>query len=229
MTFTFDLVQAVNDWQRGGDADQKKRAKALKAAAADLPEKFQSTSSRCYRQIALKDNGLRHLGNKYKLPEAISAWTKSEEVAKQFKDGVPPKEWQGVIFAIEPDNDSVVVDIDALYSDDDFVNAISNFKNKIKGYHSGIDKYGDSQSEVVVEVSDVPIESMHAWGGYSSQMEQLAKLFFDYLGIDSKDRDTEKFKELISDSGVELGPHWLTSADAVERVNQRLKELARRI
>jgi len=166
MTFTLGLVQAVNDWQRGGDAQQKKkRAKALKKAAADLPERFQSTSSRCYRQIALRDSGLRHLGNKYKLPEAVSAWTKSEEVAKQFKGGVPPKEWQGVIFAIEPDNDNVAIDIDALYSDDDFVNAISKYKDKIKGYYSGIGKYRGSQNEVVIEISDVSIEAMHAWGG----------------------------------------------------------------
>jgi len=60
-------------------------------------------------------------------------------------------------------------------------------------------------------------------------VEQLAQLYFDCLGIDSKDRDMEKFKKLVSDSGVELGPHWLTSPDAVKRVNQRLKELTRRI
>jgi len=230
MEFGLDLIQAVNDWQRGGDDSQKrKRAKALKKAAADLPKEFRSTSSRCYRQIALKDDGLRHLGNKYELPEAVSAWTKSETVAREFKSGVPPKEWQGVIFSIIPDDESVVLDIDSLYKNDDFMSAISSYKDEVSGCYKGIDRYGNSQSEVVIEISEVPIEAMHAWGGYSSQLEQLAQLFFDYLGVDPKDRDMEKFEEIVSDSDVEIGPHWLTTPDAVERVNQRLKELTRQI
>lgn len=230
MEFDLDLIQAVNDWQRGGDASQKKkRAKALRKAAAGLPKKFRSTSSQCYRQIALKDDGLRHLGNKYELPEAVSAWTKSETVAREFKSGVPPQEWQGVIFSIEPDDESVVLDIESLYKDDDFVSAISYHKYEVRGYYKGIDRYWNSQKEVVIEVSEVPIEAMHAWGGYSSQLEQLAQLFFDYLGIDSKERDMKKFEELVSESDVEIGPHWLTTPGAVERVNQRLKELTRHI
>src|ERR1700677_2875515 len=51
--FTLQLLQAINDWQRGGDHKQKvKRGAKLKQFAAGLPEKFRTCSATCYRQEA---------------------------------------------------------------------------------------------------------------------------------------------------------------------------------
>src|SRR5260370_975565 len=97
--FTRDLIQAVSDWQRGGSPRQKAaRGLKLKAEAATLPDQFRQCSSSCFRQIALPKGSVWQLADTLELPETISSWTVSLDVARTFKNGVPPPGSQGVIF-----------------------------------------------------------------------------------------------------------------------------------
>ena len=152
--FDLEFLQALNDWQLGGNAQQKrKRGLRLKKAALRLDPFFRSVSLCCFRQVALGKGSVWKLGETLHLPETISSWTVSPEVAMEFKGGVPPPGWQGVIFLVVPDPEEVVVNLASLYSNVAFHSACEASRNRIGNYHAGIGRYGGSQHEVVLENS----------------------------------------------------------------------------
>ena len=144
--FSLELLQAINDWQSGGDHKQKvRRGAALKAVARDLPAEFRTPPSVCYRQEAHEKDRVWKLLAENKLPETIASWTSSFDVARDFKGGVPPEPLKGVIFRFAPRGEQVIVNLDALYADPTFRNAIDEHKKNIKRYSNGIGKYQGQQ------------------------------------------------------------------------------------
>jgi hypothetical protein len=84
--FTLELLQTINDWQRGGNAKEKnERGKKLREVATSLPEKFRQTNVTCYRRLKLHKSFVWNLGTDEELAETVSAWTESEDVAMGFK------------------------------------------------------------------------------------------------------------------------------------------------
>lgn len=76
--FTLELLQAINDWQRGGIAKEKnERGKKLREVAAGLPENFRQTDVACYRRLKLHKSAVWTLGTDEELAETISAWTET--------------------------------------------------------------------------------------------------------------------------------------------------------
>lgn len=220
--YKIELLQAVSDWQRGGDAKQKaRRGKALREAAKDLPKMFRSISANCYRQIALEQKSVWNIGTKYQLSETISAWTTSLEVSKQFKGGVPPIGYQGVIFKITPEDDlDVILNLHELFQCDEFNNFVELNKDQITGFHKGAGLYGNSQNEIVIATDFLSLESLFAWGGYTSPESELAKMYFDH---EATDEELEIFRDLMDQAGHKCGAYWLTTNDAVERISEKLK------
>jgi hypothetical protein len=103
--FTLPVLQAINDWQRGGDEKQaRKRGAKLKAACICLPAEYRECHLVCFRQKALVTGEVWDLLGEGRLAERISSWSTDLSVAKNFKGGVPP-ELQGlraVIFNLHP-------------------------------------------------------------------------------------------------------------------------------
>lgn len=219
-TFTVDLVRAVSDWQRGGDEQQKKkRGLALKLAAKGIPDTFKS-AKKCYRQIALDKSAVWKVGTTLQLSETISSWTESIEIAKTFKGGVPPIGYQGVIFTVQPTIDQVIVNLKILYSDRDFISCLDANKSEISGYDQGAGLYAGSQDEVILEIENLPLNSVHAWGGYTGAVHQLAEMFYRH---EPSDEELANFRILLSQAGHECGPYWLSTPEAVSRIIERLK------
>lgn len=220
--FTVELLQAISDWQRGGDAKQKKnRGEALKKVAQELPNKYKSISVDCYRQIALEKESVWNIGTKYQLSETISSWTTSLDIAKTFKGGVPPIGYQGVIFKINPtDNLEVIINLPELFKCDEFKKYLDLNKGKVNGYDKGIGLYENTQQEIVIYTEYLNLNSLFAWGGYSSPEMQLAKIWF---GHHPSSEELEQFRDLMKREGCECGAHWLTTPDAVARVSEKLK------
>ncbi|SRR6266480_6110694 len=74
--FPPELIQAVNDWQRGGDHKQKvRRGQRLKECAALLPPRFRACDQTCFRQEAHEKDRIWQLLADNRLPETIAAWT----------------------------------------------------------------------------------------------------------------------------------------------------------
>ena len=223
--FSLELLQAINDWQRGGDHKQKqRRGKKLKELAADLSPEFREESRNCYRQITLDKKYVWKLADKLKLEETISAWTVDLDIAKGIKGEVPHKEnqLQVAIFHIIPTSGSVVINLDKLFNDPVFLEACDTHKSQINSYHLGIGQYGQSQREVVIELDQLPINNSYALGGHSSSKEKLLIL---WAGIEFNRlptaADRVEFEKRISKSGAQLGPNWI-SGESKDRVLNNL-------
>lgn len=220
--FTQELIQTISDWQRGGSAKQKaKRAAALKIEAEKLPADFKQVPGPCYRQIALDGSHLMHMGTHFRLSESTSSWTQSEGVAREFKGGVPPPgDYQGVIFSITPDQDSVILNLTSLFENKDFVATVEKNKGNIQAFGDGMGRYGKSQEEVILELDELPLDALIAWGGFSSPEHRLAKMYF---GQEPNGVQIQEFRVLMKKAGHIIGPYWLFTKDAVERISEKLK------
>lgn len=219
--FTLDLLQAVSDWQRGGSPAQKaKRGARLKEEARKLPQHFRTPSLCLFRQISLEKTPLYELMDQLVLPETISAWTKVPSIAKDFKGGVPPEGWQGVVFSIPPPRGAVVVDLDKLYRDEDFQEALEVNKSSITGYSQGAGRYGGQQREVVLEIDAVSLDDIYALGGYSSDLDTLGRL---WLGRAPSDEEKVFMVRTLAEAGQAVGAYWL-EAPGKDRVIARIQQ-----
>ncbi len=220
--FTRDLIQAVSDWQRGGSPRQKAaRGLKLKAEAAALPDKFRQCSSKCFRQIALPKGSFWQLADTLELPETISAWTVSLDVARIFKNGVPSPGSQSIIFSVHSPPASVVLNLDCLLGEPAFVEAVETHKSDISGYYDGICRYGNQQREVVLEISGIQITDIHGLGGYSSNREELIEMMY---GPNPSSENLRAFDRGLAASGQELGPVWI-NGEAKDRVIVKIRAL----
>jgi hypothetical protein len=174
--FTPELIQAVSDWQRDGDHRQKvKRGQRLKECAAMLPIQFRTCDRACYRQEAHKKDRIWRLLADRHLPETISSWTTDLAVAKDLKGGVPPAEWQGVIFKLTPPSGTIVLNLVKLFADADFLAALEAHQPRTRYFHNGIGRWRDSQSEVVLELDNLDPATVYSYGGLYSK-ESIAAL-----------------------------------------------------
>ena len=230
--FPVSLLQAISDWQRGGDAKQNlRRGKKLKEACLSLPEKYRTPSLCCFRQIALPKGGVWDLIGQDHLPEKISSWTFDIEVAKGFKGGVPPEGqgYQGVILCVYPQSNSVIVNLHELYRQPLFTAALEHSKSDINGYLDGAGRYSNSQSEVILEIATITQQDIYSMGGHSSRFEVLvdeaATLAY---GPSATPKQREALLLKTEHVRSEAGPKWL-STEATQRVVAKMKPHARRL
>jgi hypothetical protein len=224
------LLQAVSDWQRGGDAKQnQRRGQALKDACASLPEQYRTSYLASFRQVGLEKGSVWDLIAEGSLSEKVSSWTFDIEVAKAFKSGVPPdgQGYQGVIFCINPPPSSqVVVNLRELYGNFEFCAAMKRNKSAIVGFSHGAGRYWDSQSEVVLEIDAVGQKDIYSLGGHSSPFEQLVAQAAQFTF--GREATTEELEKLLLKSEPireQAGPKWLTQ-EATKRVLARTKPRA---
>lgn len=219
--FSIELLQAINDWQRGGDENQKlRRGNRIKELAKSIDNKFKRVDLCCFRQIALDKSSLWKFGDQLQLRETISAWTFDTGVAKEFKGGVPPAGYQGVIFDIVPKSEQVILNLHALYSDKEFYETFSKEQAKITGFAEGIGRYADSQSEVILEIDKLSLEAVYALGGFSSDLKKIAEMYYGYQPSDVEIQEIDK---LLKAANRKLGPHWIMNGVKDRVVNKMLE------
>jgi hypothetical protein len=218
--FTLELLQAINDWQRGGDHKQKlRRGEKLKQHAAALPEQFRTCSDTCYRQEAHEKDRIWKLLADESLPETIAAWTTDLSIAQDFKNGVPPDGLRGVIFSLTPPSESVVINLIEIYRDPDFRSAIERHKSGIIGFGDGIERYDNSQREIVLELYKLGPETIHCYGGYSSDRGTLAQQFF---GHKPNAEGLAFFEQLCRQANIPEGGAWWLSEEGTKNVLDRM-------
>ena len=224
MTFSLGLLQAINDWQKSSN---DKRGNALKEHTSSVAQKFRTCSQCCFRQIALDKRSVWDLLAESELKEKISSWTVDLQVAKTLKGGVPPKGqgWQGVIFIVKPQPEQVIINLSSLYQDKDFNTAIVYHENEINNFGDGIERYRNTQAEVVLEIPDLSRVDIYALGGFSSDKNELARLFY---GKSPTSDELQQFERELEQSGEKLGPGWVEGESVnriVERMRPRIEEL----
>jgi hypothetical protein len=223
--FSLSVVQAINDWQRGGDAKQKKRrGEALKRECRSLPGEFRQCESLCYRQIALPKGSVWSLLVEDALAEKVSAWTTELAVSEKFKGGVPPEGqgYCGVIFAYIPKPENVVVNLSLVYQDPHFNRACEDLRPRINGYADGIGRYGNEQSEVVLKMQVLTQNDLHSFGGHSSPFDELVELTAHLMyGRAPSTKELQDLRQKVEHVRDWAGPAWLPP-DATQRVLSRL-------
>lgn len=226
--FDLPLLQAISDWQQGSTL---RRAQALKDACASLPEEYRTCEQRCYRQIALPKGDVWNLIGKDKLPEKISSWTTLLEIAKAFKNGVPPEGqgYQGVILHVHPKPEDVIVNLSKLYQEPAFRDVLEKNKASITGYHEGAGLYANSQIEVVLEIATVTQQDIYSMGGHSSSFEMIVDMEAEETyGPHATAAQREELLLKFEPARSQAGPRWLTPR-ATQLVLDRMKPHAERL
>lgn len=224
--FKIELLQAINDWQRGGDHTQKlRRGKKLKQQAESLPTQFRTCSEICYRQEAHERDRIWQLLADEHLPETIAAWTTDLSIAKEFKNGVPPDGLRGVIFSLTPPSESVVINLIEVYKDKGFRRSIERDKSNITRFDKGIGLYGDTQSEIVLELDKLSPDTIQCYGGYASDRKALAKQFF---GHNPDAEGLAIFEQICDQANIpESGAWWLSHEGTKNVLNRMSPHIAR--
>jgi hypothetical protein len=225
--FTPDLLQAISDWQRGGDSKQiKRRGEKLKELCAGLPDEYRSAPSACFRQLALQKASVWDLIAKDFLPERISSWTLDSNVAKAFKGGVPPDGWQGVVLSIKAPPNGVIVNLWKLYKTCEFLDALDHHKHAISGFSEGAGRYCGTQCEIVIEVDAVSQDDIYSLGGYSSGFDDLVRQATEIIyGMEPTPVEVAELEWKSEHLRPTAGPRWLC-CDGTKRVLQRTKPAA---
>lgn len=222
------FLYALDRWQKGGDkAAKAKRGERLKREVLALNDEFLRACGECvYRRLALPQSDIWTFVTTGRLPEAISAWTVDEGVAKGIKGGVPEewrdgKRWFGVILQRRPQPQEVVANLERLYVDLDFQRVLA--ETDATKYTEGIRRYGNSQREVVLEVPQVSLKNIWSWGGYGSPIEELAPWI---TGTPASAEDVAWLRQLAEDHNVPLGARWVMPTGA-RNVTLRVLDRAR--
>lgn len=225
-----DFIQAVNDWQRGGDHRQKlRRGTRLKELCIDISPGLKECGEVCFRQEAHETDRVWQLLADNCLPESIAAWTIDIGVAKDIKGGVPPAGLQGVIFSIEPAPEAVILNLVSLYADPDFGGAVEELKSQIDGFEKGIGRWAGSQKEVVLELANLDAAAVYCYGGYIGTHEQLADVARSLGVIPEELTDMDR---RLTDARIQPGdPWWLsdeTTKDVLRRMQPHIERLRER-
>lgn len=225
-SYSLTLLQAISDWQREGTAKQKiSKGQRLLELSSELPPYFRTEDRICYRQIALKKGNIWRLADQLMLGETISSWAVDLAVAKEFKGGVAAREseFKAFIFAYKPIPGSVVINLDKLLRDDAFLKACADNKENISWYSTGLGQYQNTQQEVVINLSQLPIDSVFAIGGHGSTKEILLTQFMTALGLTREPTETDRieFDKLLISTKAKLGPGWV-AGPAKYRVLEKL-------
>ncbi len=228
VTFPDTLLHAVDRWQKGGDhAAKVKRGERLENKVLALGD---SNLRRCpevvYRRLALPQRFIWTFITSGTLPERISAWSLDPDVARGVKGGVPAewqdgKRWVGVILEHKPEPGEVVINLDALWGDIGYQQALE--ASGPEKYTEGIRRYENSQREVVLDLAQVTLKQIWSWGGYSSSTEELAGQFF---GAKPTPEQIDWLGKTIEENNIQTGARW-TSSSGARNVTLRVIEWAK--
>lgn len=212
--FTLPLIQAISDWQNGGDVKTARaRGLALERECAALPSEFKVVSLACFRRVALKKRSIWDLLGEQALPEKISSWTFDLGLAKGFKNGVPPKGagQQGVIFERVPHSEEIIVNLWKLFRDPDFKAAVKRHKHSVENFSQGMGRYKNTQSEVVLKVETLSQDHIYSLGGHSGSREEILQLLIAKVcGAHATASQKDWLRWVMSVGPNVTGPKWLS-------------------
>jgi hypothetical protein len=220
--FTLEFVQAVNDYQAGGDS--QKKAERLAPLCSGLPQQFRSCSVICYRQEAHPPDRLWRLIAEQNLPMRYSSWTTSIDVAKSLKGGVPPRGLRGVILRLRPPEGSVLVNLDELYRDEGFRDAVNQYASEIVRRADGIDRYGNSQAEIILDLPTGTIGEIHCFGGFLQDVRGVAR---EALQREPTQEEVDEWARTLEQAKIRSGDQWWLSHEGSRAVWQRIQEKRR--
>lgn len=218
LSFDLPFLQLVSDWMRDSPRERRKAlADELKVKTASFPVELRSVGSPIYRQLTLDSRYLIDAGTRYRLEETTSCWTTSVDIAKALKGGVHPDTefWMTVIFELPPDNLCVVLNLDALKQNQLFQKAVDEHCSNIHHFTKGLGRWtgSDEQHEIIVDLTEISLEAVFAFGGFYRRNDRLKALWAN-LGFNPEVADS-----LLAITGITPGDEkWVTDKESVNRL-----------
>jgi hypothetical protein len=142
------------------------------------------------------------------LPEAISSWTTSRQVAERFRQEDLDREKVLMIFARHPASDDIIIDLSAVYADPDFMDTVRATSVRLDRTFRGIERWQDTQKEVVLKETTIANDEIVSLGAFR-QLSDIVPL----LGTRGPDApsDEQLFKTL---TGKAVDEHFWTSPES---------------
>ncbi|WP_406240132.1 hypothetical protein ACF3NX_14500 (plasmid) [Acetobacter orientalis] len=224
--FNAEVVKTISDWQRGATSPEIKlaRASALKDVFLGLPEYFRQCDALCFRQECHQKDRTFQVLIEDKLPEVISSWTTDLEIAKTFKGGVVwGEEDRSIILAIKPPTGSVVANLERLYNEPEFQEAVALYGPKIPHFYNGAGKYGNDQREVLLDLDSLSSTSIYSYGGYSSPVDSLIAGFKEMYDCEPNE---EEIAQIVQKANQ---PWWLSETGTKNVITRVLPKFVDRV
>lgn len=228
--FTIEFLQSLNDWQAGAISKKDKNgiyndnikiklANNIIKTSINIPKEFKSFNGSCYRKFNSGNN--MELGLKEFINEKYSSWTTDFENLKTSKTLKNPKKNEiGIIFKKDIIyNCNVILNLNALYCNKEFLEFIDDNKNEIKNFENGIGKYNNSQNEIILENTKLHIDNIIAYYGKGSEIMDFIRTYFPEV----MDNEKEK-QELITEirkRAPDIGKKkWLEGEGAIKIIKK---------
>lgn len=217
--FSADLIRAINQWQRGME-DKAKKLCNLISASSVLPDAYKRVDQLLYRQVRLYAD----LPREFILDEMQqdgSAWTLSRDVAKTFRQNSNDRQKIMFLFEKDPSDCEVILNLDALYSDPDFLKEVERLEAAENTRFKGIRAWEGSQREIVLHPTTVSYGEIVAFGAFRCLGDVVP-----LIGPrdPSAPSDNEIMRELVGASEEE---HFWTDIGNAEGVVTRVLENVR--
>lgn len=162
--YTDELIDAIDDWQ-AGSKDKERKAERLSVASEHLPDHYRGVPPEVFRQ--LRANASLATGVALDAtPDFVSSWTTSIEVAKHFRETDQDRTKALMIFRRRPDAGDIIIDLNAVYADPNFMETVRNAEERLSRKFKGIEKWQNSQCEVVLNETVLANDDIISLGAF---------------------------------------------------------------
>jgi hypothetical protein len=219
------LIRAIDSWQLGSK-DKARKARRLRDLSRALPDNYREAPKEVFRQVRTTAPLLGMGIALDVIPETVSSWTTSLEVAKRFREEDQDRRKAMIIFARRPEPKDIILNLNPLYADGDFLDTVEATAKRLGKPFRGIDRWRDRQKEVVLKETVIGNDEIVTLGAFR-QLSDVVPL------VGSRDvdapSDDQIFKMLVHRPTNE---HFWTSPEsadngirnAAERIREFLAE-----
>lgn len=233
--YTDDFLTALGLWQRGWREDKDERVAlttALRTAMDDLPRlpsEARKPPACCYRKRFLVPNNPQNGGDFWpffwdgQITEGIVSWSTDYDYCKVIFKPDPRPGTVACVFRHRPTEDEVILNIAALWSRPDFVDAADAFIARGGPAAIGLNHFRDIQSEVILN-APLTMDEVFAFCGQVPSLEQLCHA----AGISAPDDEDELWRRLVAVGYLPTMPFWLEQEAAQRAIDRALGAIEER-
>ena len=206
--YSDDLVDAIDDWQAGSN-NKASKAERLIEASKHLCPSYRVAPLEVFRQVRV--NAQLGIGVALDaIPDFISSWTTSLDVAQHFREKIHDRTKVLMIFRRQPAAGDIILNLNAIYADPDFMETVRATVERLGRTFKGIDQWQGSQKEVVLRETVIGNDAIVSLGAFRELSDVVPQIGERDPAAPS---DAAIYKEL---TGTAASEHFWTSAASAE-------------
>lgn len=151
--FSREFLISLSKWQKGWAENQDKRrqiADELVRQCEQIPNRYKTYYRACYRKRFIVNGEMAPILLYDNFFEGIASWTSDLDYAKRFKGIDRPSSKFVVIFKKKPRPQEIILNIQSLWNDPDFKNAVQEFEMDDSDAAKALLNFKDLQSEIIL-------------------------------------------------------------------------------